>query len=106
LRRDARGAAQFPDDGDRSHRLEIANASLLDEATAAAEAMTMSYGIKGQEGRKYSLCRTACHPQTIDVVRTRAAARGITSKSESLRDEIGSDVFGVLLQYPTTDGEW
>src|SRR6266513_3395876 len=54
--------------------LEIANASLLDEATAAAEAMTMSYGIKGHEGKEVFFVSDACHPQTIDVVRTRAAA--------------------------------
>src|SRR5213080_1753459 len=48
--------------------LEIANASLLDEATAAAEAMTMSYGIKGHPGKEVFLVSDACHPQTIDVV--------------------------------------
>src|SRR6476661_3086537 len=58
--------------------LEIANASLLDEATAAAEAMTMSYGIKGHEGKEVFFVSDACHPQTVDVVRTRAKARGIT----------------------------
>src|SRR6476619_6166580 len=52
--------------------LEIANASLLDEATAAAEAMTMSHSIK--EGRNVIFVDENCHPQTIDVVRTRAKA--------------------------------
>src|SRR5258705_7787077 len=84
--------------------LEIANASLLDEATAAAEAMTMSYGIKGREGKEIFFVSDSCHPQTIDVVRTRAAARGITVEvGDVFATELGSDVFGVLLQYPTTD---
>src|SRR5688572_13688078 len=58
--------------------MEIANASLLDEGTAAAEAMTMSYGIRGREGKEVFFVSSACHPQTIDVVRTRAEARGLS----------------------------
>src|SRR5215210_2609456 len=85
--------------------MEIANASLLDEATAAAEAMTMSYGIRGKEGKEVFFVSDACHPQTIDVVQTRASVRGITVRVGDHRTaEIGDDVFGVLLQYPTTDG--
>ena len=85
--------------------LEIANASLLDEATAAAEAMTMSYGVKGKPGKEVFLVSAECHPQTIDVVRTRARVRGITVRVTSYEKfEIGPEVFGVLLQYPTTDG--
>ena len=85
--------------------LSIANASLLDEATAAAEAMTMSYGIKGREGKDVFLVSELCHPQTIDVVRTRAAARGIDVRvGEVPPSGIADDVFGVLLQYPATDG--
>src|SRR5882762_9017160 len=57
--------------------LEIANASLLDEATAAAEAMTMCYELKGGEERKAFFVSETCHPQTIEVVRTRARALGI-----------------------------
>src|SRR3954469_2130097 len=49
--------------------MEIANASLLDEATAAAEAMTMSYALKGKEGKEVFLVAAECHPQTIDVVK-------------------------------------
>src|SRR5712664_2796578 len=48
--------------------VEIANASLLDEATAAAEAMTMSYALKGKPGKEVFLVASECHPQTIDVV--------------------------------------
>ena len=85
--------------------MEIANASLLDEGTAAAEAMTMSYGIKGRDGKEVFFVSDLCHPQTIDVVRTRAGVRGITVRvGDHSSEEIGDDVFGVLLQYPATDG--
>jgi glycine dehydrogenase len=85
--------------------MEIANASLLDEGTAAAEAMTMSYGIRGKDDKEVFFVADSCHPQTIDVVRTRAGVRGISVRvGDPLVDEIGEDVFGVLLQYPTTDG--
>jgi len=85
--------------------LSIANASLLDEATAAAEAMTLSYGVKGREGKEVFFVSELCHPQTIDVVRTRASARGIDVRvGDVSASSIGDDVFGVLLQYPATDG--
>src|SRR5687768_17437638 len=66
--------------------LPVANASLLDEGTAAAEAMAVAYGISGSEQRNTFFVSDACQPQTIDVVRTRAAARGI----ESLVGDAGS----------------
>jgi glycine dehydrogenase len=85
--------------------MEIANASLLDEGTAAAEAMTMSYGVRGKEGKEVFFVSNACHPQTIDVVRTRAEARGLSVRvGDHNTEAIGDDVFGILLQYPTTDG--
>src|SRR5688500_9421269 len=85
--------------------MEIANASLLDEATAAAEAMTMSYGIRGKEGKEVFFVSDACHPQTIDVVQTRASVRRITVRVGDHRSaDFGEDVFGVPIQYPTTDG--
>src|SRR5213595_681454 len=85
--------------------LEIANASLLDEATAAAEAMTMSYALKGKQGKEVFLVASECHPQTIDVVKTRAGVRGIEVRVASCADfRIGPEVFGALLQYPATDG--
>src|ERR1700736_5841617 len=85
--------------------LEIANASLLDEATAAAEAMTMSYALKGKPGKEIFLVASECHPQTIDVVKTRASVRGIEVRVASYADfKIGPDVFGALVQYPATDG--
>src|SRR5437660_8819972 len=57
--------------------LEIANASLLDEGTAAAEAMHLTEAVAKQEGKRRYLVDVNCHPQTISVVRTRAAARGL-----------------------------
>jgi len=85
--------------------LEIANASLLDEGTAAAEAMTLSYALRGKPGKETFFVSDECFPQTIEVVKTRARARGIDVVVGDWRKApIGSDVFGVLLQYPTTDG--
>src|SRR5919199_1492964 len=85
--------------------LDIANASLLDEATAAAEAMTMSYALKGREGKETFFVSRECHPQTIDVIRTRASARGITVVVGDHRTvQLGPDVFGALVQYPASDG--
>ena len=85
--------------------LEIANASLLDEATAAAEAMFLAYQARGTEGKSTFFVDARCHPQTIDVVETRARARGMTTVvGDAETAAFGADVFGVLLQYPTTDG--
>jgi glycine dehydrogenase len=93
--------------------LPIANASLLDEATAAAEAMHMCHALApaGPRGeRQVFLASSSCHPQTLAVVRTRAEATGVEVRVLPLGGdsalegvELG-DVFGVLLQYPTTDG--
>jgi glycine dehydrogenase len=84
--------------------MEIANASLLDEGTAAAEAMGLAHGsVKGERSRYF--VSDACHPQTIDVVRTRAAARGWDVVVGDWRDcEFDDRTFGALVQYPTTDG--
>jgi len=84
--------------------LPIANASLLDEATAAAEAMALCKELKGK-GRSRFFVSELCHPQTIDVVRTRAEARGwdvVVGDHASF--EFDDSVFGALLQYPATDG--
>jgi glycine dehydrogenase len=87
--------------------LPLANASLLDEATAAAEAMAMCRAIAtdGTEPCAFFVAED-CHPQTIAVVRTRAAALGIdivTGAAESA-DLTAKKFCGILLQYPTTDG--
>src|SRR5678816_603304 len=85
--------------------LEIANASLPDEGTAAAEAMFMAFQARGNEGKSTFFIDARCHPQTIDVVETRARARGMnTVVGDAEHAEFGPETFGVLLQYPTTDG--
>ena len=85
--------------------LPIANASLLDEATAAAEAMALCHAVVAKDERNVFLVSSDCHPQTIDVVRTRAALRGFEVRVGDHREfEIGADVFGVLVQYPASDG--
>ena len=85
--------------------LEIANASLLDEGTAAAEAMFMAYQARGGEGKDLFFVDDRCHPQTIEVVQTRAHARGLrTLRGDAATASFGADVFGALLSYPTTDG--
>jgi glycine dehydrogenase len=83
--------------------LDIANASLLDEATAAAEAMTMCHALK--DGRNIFFVSETCHPQNIEVVRTRAKALDlelIVGKHESFKFD--EKVFGALVQYPDTFG--
>src|ERR1035437_637750 len=83
--------------------LDIANASLLDEATAAAEAMTMCHALK--DGRNIFFISQSCHPQNIEVIRTRAKALGIevvVGDHESFK--FNSKVFGALVQYPDTFG--
>jgi glycine dehydrogenase len=83
--------------------LPIANASLLDEATAAAEAMALCHAV--DPDRRAFLVSEDCHPQTIDVVRTRAALRGWDIRVGDHRTfDLTPDVFGVLLQYPASDG--
>jgi glycine dehydrogenase len=86
--------------------MEIANASLLDEGTAAAEAMTLSYGVRKQETPPTFFVAQDCHPQTIEVVRTRANPLNIQVivDDPSTFDFAATPVFGALLQYPTTEG--
>jgi glycine dehydrogenase len=85
--------------------LPIANASLLDEATAAAEAMHMFFAIKGEPHGGTFFVSHECHPQTIAVVHTRALPLGIKLVVGDYRTfDFSEDVFGTLLQYPTTDG--
>ncbi len=85
--------------------MEIANASLLDEGTAAAEAMAMLHrSVKGPE-RNTFFVSDACHPQTIAVVETRAEPLGIrVVVGDAGRFEPDSDTFGALVQYPESDG--
>jgi glycine dehydrogenase len=85
--------------------MELANASLLDEATAAAEAMSLAHAVRGKAGKNTFFVSNVCHPQTIAVVQTRARARGIDVEVGDAREfQPGAQHFGVLVQYPTTDG--
>lgn len=89
--------------------MDIANASLLDEATAAAEAMVMAYAHSGQK-RKSFFVDSAVLPQTIAVLRTRAKGFGIRllvgDCRTAIKDpELRADLAGVLLQYPDINGQ-
>ena len=85
--------------------MELANASLLDEATAAAEAMTMSHRI-ARNGSDTFFVDAECHPQTIEVVQTRARPMGLeVVVGDPYTGLERHEVFGVLLQYPGTRGE-
>ncbi len=89
--------------------MEIANASLLDEATAAAEAMTMLHRLRSREddekGRNSFFVSHECFPQTIEVLKTRAKPLGIELIIGDFRNVTLQDkLYGALLQYPTTDG--
>ena len=84
--------------------LEIANASLLDEGTAAAEAMALFQG-EAEGNRSTFFVSDLCHPQTIEVVRTRAEPLGIEVVVGDHEDfSFGDDVFGALVPYPSSDG--
>ena len=83
--------------------LEIANASLLDEATAAAEAMALCHAVA--RNRKTFFVADDCHPQTIAVVQTRAKPLGIEIRiGDYSRCKFDKTVFGALVQYPASDG--
>src|SRR5213594_882654 len=83
--------------------LDIANASLLDEATAAAEAMSLCHTVV--PNRKTFFVADNCHPQTIAVIQTRANPLGIEIKiGDYSRFKFDDSVFGALVQYPATDG--
>src|SRR5574337_1874455 len=86
--------------------LPVANASLLDEATAAAEALHLTAAVTELPEPHTWLVDERCHPQTIAVVRTRAAARGIgITVADPAEFRFGPGVIGCLVQYPATDGE-
>ncbi|PTY06321.1 glycine dehydrogenase (aminomethyl-transferring) [Opitutaceae bacterium EW11] len=85
--------------------LEIANASMLDEATAAAEAMGLCFRVVADAARKRFFVSELCHPQTIDVVRTRAKPLGIEVVVGDHRSaSIDATYCGALVQYPDTFG--
>jgi len=84
--------------------LEIANASLLDEATACAEAMTMAQRVSKSKVKAFFVDEN-CHPQNISVMKTRAAPLGIEVIVGSPDDLDASAVFGAIFQYPGTYGQ-
>ncbi len=85
--------------------LPIANASMLDEGTAAAEAVHLAYGVKGKEGKETVFIDKSCHAQTIDIIRTRSWASGYkVVVGDAKAKKFGKSVFAVIVQYPTTDG--
>jgi glycine dehydrogenase len=83
-------------------KMEIANASMLDEATAAAEAMSMCLNLSKTKSKIFFVSQE-CHPQTIAVVQTRAHALGLETVVGDHKTYTGS-AFGALLQYPASDG--
>ena len=87
--------------------LQIANASMLDEGTAAAEAMMLAHRVKLGESHDAStfFVSEKCHPQTIDIVRTRAKPLNVSVVTGDHRTyDFAGKVFGVLVQYPDTTG--
>lgn len=90
--------------------MEIANASLLDEATAAAEAMAMLFSNRSREAVKTGATKffvsDECYPQTIDLLKTRSTPLGIELVIGNFQTiALDSSVYGALLQYPTVDGK-
>ncbi|MEN9800374.1 MAG: aminomethyl-transferring glycine dehydrogenase, partial [Pseudomonadota bacterium] len=86
--------------------MEISNASLLDEGTAAAEAMHLMQAVQNRADAGRFFVADDCHPQTVAVVRTRAEPLGITVDvaNPDTYDFAAHKPFGALLQYPSTDG--
>ena len=90
--------------------MEIANASLLDESTAAAEAMTMLFSSRSREQVKNGATKffvsNECYPQTIDLLKTRSAPLGIVLEIGDWKTaQLDASVYGLILQYPTVDGK-
>jgi len=88
--------------------MEIANASLLDEGTAAAEAMSMFYALRPKEKKNANVFFVSeeVYPQTLDVLKTRANPLGIELRIGGTRNtELSDDIFGILVQYPAGHGE-
>ncbi len=85
--------------------MEIANASLLDEGTAAAEAMFMQYSLRKNEAAKVFFVSEELFPQTIDILKTRAEPYGIKLQIGDHRQvELTDDMFGAIVQYPAGHG--
>jgi glycine dehydrogenase len=85
--------------------MEITNASLLDEGTAAAEAMFMQYSLRKNQNARVFFVSDAVFPQTIDILKARSAPYGIQLLIGDHRNvELSEDIFGAIVQYPAGDG--
>ncbi len=85
--------------------MEIANASLLDEGTAAAEAMCMQYSLRKNDDAKVFFVSEEVYPQTIDILRTRSAPYGIQLEiGDHRKVELNDQMFGAIIQYPAGNG--
>src|SRR5882757_3057147 len=85
--------------------MEIANASLLDEGTAAAEAMFMQYSLRKNQAAKTFFVSEEVYPQTIDILKTRSAPYGIELQIGDHRTvELNENMFGAIVQYPAGEG--
>src|SRR5690554_3279181 len=86
--------------------MEIANASLLDEATAAAEAMFMQYNLRKNKEANTFFVSENIFPQTLDVLHTRSESYGIELRIGNHQNiELTDDIFGAIVQYPAATGE-
>ncbi|MFT6166071.1 MAG: glycine dehydrogenase [Vicingaceae bacterium] len=90
--------------------MDLANASLLDEGTAVAEAMTLMYNVRGKELKKADVKRIFvaddCFPQTLDVLKTRSEPLGIELIiGDASTYDFSDEIFGAVLQYPSINGE-
>jgi glycine dehydrogenase len=99
------GPAQLPDRRGRPHGTSGRQCVLLDEGTAAAEAMALTFAVVAHGEHPRYLIDARCHPQTIAVVRTRAEARGVVVEVGDPETFVFNEgVVGCLVQYPATDG--
>ncbi|MEX2130114.1 MAG: aminomethyl-transferring glycine dehydrogenase [Pseudohongiellaceae bacterium] len=85
--------------------MELANASLLDEATAAAEAMALAKRVSKNRSPNRFFVDQACFPQTIDVLKTRAACFGFELIIDAIDKLPEDNLFGAIIQYPSASGE-
>jgi glycine dehydrogenase len=87
-------------------KMDISNASLLDEATAAAEAMIMLYNVRMEKDATLFFVSEECFPQSIEVLKTRSVPLGINLQiGDHRKIELNKNYFGMLLQYPAVYGE-
>lgn len=85
--------------------LPVANASLLDEGTAAGEAVTMAHGLRSNESASVVFVSKRCHPQTIELIKTRSEPLGIdVVVGDETKAAFDQGVFAVVIQYPATNG--